>query len=161
MVRSSLRRVSMNGLGSGLRGGLLALGLAAAAFAAPTVVRAESAAAALGPKPYTVSVDKVAAKRGQAATTQVVIRPGAGYHVNLDYPVALKLVLPSGVTAAKNELKKADAKVFTEKEGRFEVALTSSEAGPKAVTGQLAFAVCTATTCEPQKAPITIEMSVQ
>ncbi len=155
MLRSSLRRLSLGGLLS------LGLGLGAAVASLPAAARAESAAAALGTKPYTLSVDKVAAKRGQAAVTQVVIRPAAGYHVNVDYPVALKLVLPGGVTAAKSDLKKADAKVFTEKEGRFEVALTSSEAGPKAITGQLAFAVCTATTCEPQKVPITIEMSVQ
>ena len=111
-------------------------------------------------KPYTVKIDKITAQKGQPATAQVVITPAKGWHLNKDYPTSLKLTPPAGVTASKASLGKGDAKLSDE-EGRFEVVLTSSESGKKTVPGDLRFAVCTDTTCDPQRSAVTIEMDVK
>lgn len=141
--------------------GALALAAALAGSAVAGAPSAADTAAALGAKPYSIVVSKVAAKAGQPATAQVTIRPGPDHHLNLDFPLMLKLTLPAGVTAPKSTLTRPDAKVWTEKEGQLDVVLVSSAVGPKTVQGELKFAVCTATTCEPQKSPVTIELNVQ
>ncbi len=115
---------------------------------------------AMAGKPYTLSIAKVSAKKGQPATTQVVIKPAAGYHINKDFPTSLKLNPPAGVTLAKAELKKADAKL-SETEGSFEVTLTADKTGAQTVPGELKFAVCTETTCDPQRSPVAIELDVK
>ena len=142
---------------------LALLGLCAPALAGEGKLAGAGAiapgAAAAG-KPYTVQIDKVSAQKGQPATVQVVITPAKGWHLNKDFPTSLKLTPPAGVSAAKAALGKGDAKL-RESEGRFEVVLTSSEAGKKTVPGDLRFAVCTDTTCDPQRSAVTIEMDVK
>jgi hypothetical protein len=113
-----------------------------------------------GAKPFTVTVARVAAQKGQPAKAQVVIKPGAGWHLNKDYPTTLKLRPPAGVQAQKADFSKADA-ALSEQEARFDVVLTSSEAGKKSVPGDLRFAVCSESTCDPQKSTVTIEMDVK
>jgi hypothetical protein len=139
-----------------------ALALALSLGAATAAAGAGAETSPLGPtaKPYTISVAKVVAKRGQPVTAQVIFRPGAGYHMNADFPTVLKLVVPKSVTTPKAALSRKDAKL-SEKEGQFDVVLTALEAGQQTVAGELSFAVCTDTTCEPQKAPISIVMNVQ
>ena len=129
-------------------------------FAWGGVARSESLAGAVAGKPYTLHITPVSAKKGQPATVTVLFTPAKGYHVNKDFPTKLKLSPPAGVVAAKTELLGKDAKL-TEQEGRFEVQLTSSEAGKKSVPGELRFAVCTETTCDPQKATVTIDLTVK
>lgn len=152
---------------NGQRRKAMAAGLALGAFAlgsalvAPRIAAAESVAAALsGTKPFTVVIEKVAAKRGQPATAKVQIRPGSGWHMNVDYPTELRLKLPDNVTSPKPTLTKQDAKL-TEQEGHFDVVLVGSKPGKQTVLGDLRFAVCTATTCDPQKAPVSIELNVE
>ncbi|MCS6914229.1 MAG: protein-disulfide reductase DsbD N-terminal domain-containing protein [Myxococcota bacterium] len=118
--------------------------------------------AALAPasKPYTITVARISAQRGQPATAKVVIRPAKGWHLNKDFPTRLTLRLPAGVSANKTELNKSDA-VLDDNEGRFEVVLTSKEAGQKKVPGDLRFAVCTESSCDPQRSEVTIEMDVR
>lgn len=111
-------------------------------------------------KPYTVSVARISAQKGQPATARVVITPARGWHLNKDFPTSLKLRPPAGVSANKTDLNKSDA-VLDESEGRFEVVLTSTEAGKKRVPGDLRFAVCTETSCDPQRSEVTIEMDVR
>ena len=138
------------------------LALAALLLSAPVAAGPEAgklAGAAEG-KPFSVSVGRLSAKKGEPATTQVVVTAAKGYHLNKDYPPSLKLTLPAGVSAKKAALTKADA-VLGETEGRFEVVLTSAEAGKKSVSGDLRFAVCTETTCDPQRSAVTIEMDVK
>jgi hypothetical protein len=141
----------------------LLLGLSAPALAGDGKLAGPGAIAPGGPaggKPYAVKIDKVSAQKGQPATAQVIITPAKGWHLNKDFPTSLKLNLPAGVTANKAALTKADAKL-SDDEGRFEVVLTSNEAGKKSVPGDLRFAVCTDTTCDPQRSAVTIEMEVK
>lgn len=159
-VSSSPRMKRLGTLGSIVASavGLFGVGL----YAPPATAGAtENAAAALaGTKPFTVAIDKVAAKRGQPATAKVQFRAASGYHVNIDFPTELRLKLPDGVSAQKATLTKADAKL-TENDGRFDVVLTASQSGKTTVLGELRFAVCTATTCDPQRAPVSIELNVE
>lgn len=136
------------------------LGGALGSFVAGAARAESKLGGATGAKPYTVTVARVEARKGQPATASVRIKPAAGWHVNKEFPASLKLKLPAGVTAQKTELGKADA-VLSEQEGRFDVVLTSAETGKKAVPGDLRFAVCTDTTCDPQKSQVTIEMDVK
>jgi hypothetical protein len=142
-----------------LLGGAALLG---AVLGVAVVPEKTAAAQGLGPKPYTVSVPKVAATHGQPATAQVAFRPAAGYHLNTEFPTSLKLNAPAGVTTAKASLAKSDAKL-SEKEGSFSVVLTAQDAGKKVVSGELRFAVCTdnGTSCEPQRLPIAIELDAK
>jgi hypothetical protein len=117
-------------------------------------------AGAVAGKPYTLHISPVSAKKGQPATVTVLFTPAKGYHVNKEFPTKLKLTPPAGVVAAKSELSGKDGKL-TEQEGRFEVQLTSSEAGKKTIPGELKFAVCTETTCDPQKASFSIELDAK
>lgn len=128
--------------------------------AAPPAPGDSKLAGAVAGQPYTLTVNKVSARKGQPATAQVVIKPAAGYHLNVDFPTSLKLAPPAGITLAKAELKKADAKL-TETEGSFTVTITAANAGLHMVPGELRFAVCTETTCDPQKSSVKIELDVK
>lgn len=118
-------------------------------------------ALAEGP-PYTVSAVVPAAKVGAAASAHIEIKPAAGYHVNKDFPTSLKLVAPAGVDLPKAKLAKGDAGVkVEEKEAGFDVPFTVKEAGKKTITGQLSFAVCTETSCVPQKTQVSINVEAK
>ncbi len=130
------------------------------ALAPMSDAKADGAGPGLGDKPFTVTINKVAAKPGQEVTVPVVFHPAKGWHVNTEFPTGLKLSPPAGVTAQKLSLNKQDAQL-TEEEGRFNVSLKSSEAGKKTVPGVLRFAVCSATTCDPQQTAIAIELEVK
>jgi len=151
-------------LGSRLPLGLLlgsAFAVASVFAVLPNATAADNMGGALaGDKPFKLNIDKVTAKAGQPATVKVVFRAGSGYHVNKDFPTELRLKLPDGVSAQKSTLVKQDAQL-SEEEGRFDVVLTASQRGKRTVLGELRFAVCTASTCDPQRAPISIEMDVQ
>lgn len=130
---------------------------AAFAMGAPALAQADAAKA----DPFTISVNAPAAKVGADGVATVEIKPASGYHFNKDYPTSLKLVPVAGV-AAPAKLGKADAGVKIEEAGAsFEVKFKAAEPGKKALTGQLSFAVCTATTCDPRKAAVTINLDVK
>jgi hypothetical protein len=101
------------------------------------------------------------AKAGAEAIAHIVITPGKGYHVNQDYPVKLTLEPPSGVTIAKATQVKADAAQMTASKLAFDVKLTPAKAGSYSVTGQLKFAVCTESTCDPKKRPIAFQLAAK
>ncbi len=138
-------------------GALLGPALVAASYAGGG---AGTMAGALSGQPFTLNVAKVAAKKGQPAKATVTIMPAAGYHMNAEYPTSLKLKPPEGVTVANADLKKADAKL-SDRQASFEVVVTAASAGKKVVPGELRFAVCTDTTCDPQRSPVSIEVDVQ
>ena len=153
-VRSALFPVAL---------GFLLLGpLTGTSLAGPAAAAGSKLEAAVAGRPYTVTIAKVSAKKGQPATTQVVITAAAGYHLNTDFPTALKLNPPAGVTAtaAKLDYDKSNPQV-PPKTGSLAVTLASTEAGQKQVPGELRFAVCTETTCDPQRSQVTIDLDVK
>lgn len=134
--------------------GAFAFGLACAH---PSAARADAAAL-----PFTVTISAPAAKPGAAAVARVEIKPATGYHINKDFPTSLKLIAPAGVELPHATLTKKDSGVtVAEGEAKFEVPYTAKEAGKKIINGTLSFAVCTATSCDPRKAPVAIPVDVK
>ena len=102
-----------------------------------------------------VAAQDLAAKKGQPGVVKVHVAPGAGFHVNKDYPTKITVVPPAGVTvaAAKQTIAEAGAD--------FEVPITAADAGSKAFTGELKFAVCSANTCDPKKEKLAFTVDVK
>ena len=121
--------------------GILALGLL------PSPARADA--------PFTIAPIKVSARVGAATTAHVSVKPSSGFHINKDYPTSLKVTAPDGVAVPKPALGKADGQV-SEQEAAFDVVLTPSVAGARTIAGELKFAVCSATTCDPHREKFTI-----
>jgi hypothetical protein len=108
------------------------------------------------------------AKAGAEATAKITVTPGAGYHVNTEYPVKLVLNSTQGVTLAKAELTagghsqgKGDADSFDEKQLAFSVKLTPAAAGSYTVNGTFRFAVCDASQCLPKRENVAITVAAK
>ncbi|HEY2745990.1 MAG TPA: hypothetical protein VGL86_15245 [Polyangia bacterium] len=111
---------------------------------------------------YVLKVDAPPAKKGQKAVAKVHITPAAGYHMNKEYPTSLVLsAVPSGVTVDKMKWTMKDAAKWEETEGEFDIAYTAAEAGKKTMAGEIKFAVCSATTCDPKKSSVSFEIDVK
>ncbi len=129
----------------------LAVVVASAWFASPA--RAADAT-------FAVTVETPKAEHGKRQTARVVVRPGKGYHLNQDFPLSLSLTPPTGVAVDKGKLDKKDAKL-SEAEASFDVAYTATSAGKYQIAGEMKFAVCSATTCDPKKEKVSFEIQVQ
>jgi hypothetical protein len=110
----------------------------------------------------------VDAKAGSEAVAKITVTPGAGFHVNTEYPVKLTLETPQGVTLAKTELHagghdqgKGDADAFDEKQLAFSVKVTPAASGSYTVNGNFKFAVCDASQCLPKKETIAITIAAK
>jgi hypothetical protein len=110
---------------------------------------------------YVLKVDAAPSKKGEKAVAKIKITPGGGYHLNKEYPTSLALTPPSGVTVEKAKLTVKDAAKWEEQGGEFDVAYTAQNAGKQKVTGEIKFAVCSATTCDPKKSLLTFEIDVK
>ncbi len=97
---------------------------------------------------------------GAAVDVRLELTPSGGYKVNEEYPIAVEIVAPADVAAAKTKLGKADATVRHER-AVFRLALTPRTAGAKQVALKLRFALCTDTTCEPRKHAVDLKLDVK
>lgn len=104
---------------------------------------------------YTLKIDAPAAKKAQKGVAHIHITPGTGFHVNKDYPAAVKLTPPAGVTVDPAK------KTIDEQALDFEVAYTSTDTGQKVFTGDLKFAVCSANSCDPKKEKLNFTVDVK
>lgn len=95
------------------------------------------------------------------STAKITVAPANGYKLNLDYPVKLTIVAPSGVTVVKSKQTSADAVRFDAKGLEFGVAFTASTPGTKTLTGELRYATCTTTDCNPQVENLKVTVAVQ
>jgi hypothetical protein len=110
---------------------------------------------------FSLSFNVPAAKKGQRAVVRVHIAPGSGYHVNKDFPTSLVLAPPTGIAVEKLRQEAKDAVKLEEAGADFDVALTASAAGKQVVTGDLKFAVCSATTCDPKREKVSFTVDVK
>jgi hypothetical protein len=111
---------------------------------------------------YKLSVEATPAKKGQRAVAKLKITPGAGYHMNKEYPTSLVInEVPGGVTVDKMKFTMKDAARWEEAGGEFDVGVTSADTGKKVVKGELKFAVCSTNTCDPKKSPVSFEIDVK
>lgn len=100
-------------------------------------------------------------KKGEKATTTVHIEGTGKYHINQEYPTKLTITAPAGVKVEKATQTKADAKKFAEGGADFAVDFTASETGKKAFTGELKFAWCASTDCNPATEKVAFEVEVK
>jgi hypothetical protein len=110
---------------------------------------------------YVLKIEAPAAKKGQRAVAHIKITPGAGYHMNKEYPTSLALKPPTGVTLEKVKLTAKDAAKWEEQGGQFDLGYTAAQPGKQTVTGELKFAVCSANSCDPKKSTVSFEIDVQ
>ena len=110
---------------------------------------------------FALKLEVPPAKKGQRAVVKLRLVPGSGYHMNKDFPTSLVMAAPAGVTLEKPRQSAADAARFSESGADFEVALTAGEPGAKLVSGELKFAVCTATTCDPKREKVSFTLEVK
>jgi hypothetical protein len=113
---------------------------AAPASAAPATQAATA-------QPYTVRIVAGDAKAGQAGKSVVEVTPAAGFHMNLEFPVRLRVTPPTGLTLGKADLSKEDAEL-TEAALRFSVPFTATAAGKVSLEALGDFSVCNDTTCK-------------
>jgi hypothetical protein len=111
---------------------------------------------------YLLKVEAPPAKKGQKSVAKIRITPGAGFHMNKEYPTSLVLsTVPAGVTVDKMKQTMKDAAKWEEAGGEFDVAYTAAAAGKQVVTGEIKFAVCSANTCDPKKSNVSFEIDVK
>jgi hypothetical protein len=108
------------------------------------------------------------AKAGAEAIAKITVTPGAGYHVNTEYPTKLTLTSPQGVTLAKAEFTagghdsgKGDADALDEKQLAFAVKLTPAASGSFTINGTFRFAVCDKDQCLPKRETIVIAVAAK
>jgi hypothetical protein len=108
------------------------------------------------------------AKAGSEAIAKILVTPGAGYHVNTEYPVKLTLTAPPGVTLAKDKFvagghdkAQGDADALDEKQLAISVKLTPASSGSYTINGNFKFAVCDKDQCLAKKEPIAIQVAAK
>jgi hypothetical protein len=110
---------------------------------------------------YTVKVEAPPVKKAEKAKARIHITPGAGFHMNKEYPTSIALTPPAGVTLEKPKLTAKDAAKFEEAGADFDVVFTASDVGKKDFTGELKFAVCSANSCDPKREKIAFTVEVK
>jgi hypothetical protein len=100
-------------------------------------------------EPYRMEINAPAKTQvGVEATTEVIVTPGSGYKINVDYPVKLQIqTVPEGTKVAAQTVTKEQMQV--EKTRLFvPVRFTADAPGEKRFEGELRFSVCTPQFCK-------------
>lgn len=87
--------------------------------------------------------------RGQEAIAHVRVHPTAPWHMNLDFPVKLRLQAPADVELVAPILRKGDAQRYDDQALEFSVLFTPRAQGPRKIQAELDFAVCGDASCGP------------
>ena len=113
---------------------------------------------ALADGSFKVQIDVFATAKSHSGVAKVHITPGAGFHMNKEFPASLSVTPPAGVTVAQAKVKPTKVE---ESELDFEVAYTPTQAGKKTFTGEIKFAVCSASSCDPKKQSLNFTVDVK
>lgn len=111
---------------------------------------------------YVVELKTPPGKKAQKGVVKIHVSPGTGYHMNKDYPTAMSLsTVPEGVLVDKLKLTGKDAVKLDETGIEFELAYTSTDAGKKVFAGDIRFAVCSASSCDPKHESLNFTVDVK
>lgn len=91
---------------------------------------------------------------GKDSMVSITLTPKTGWKINQEFPTKLKIVAPAGTSLKSASLSAKDAKTFSKKSAEFQVAFSATAAGVKKFSGNMRFAMCTDTTCDPKKADL-------
>ncbi|AKF06616.1 hypothetical protein DB32_003765 [Sandaracinus amylolyticus] len=86
---------------------------------------------------------------GEEGRFDIALTPRGNYHVNTQYPMAIRLQGPGDVAFQRAELGPDDAAEMVEPRARFQVPFTARAAGEHRVVAEVDFAVCTPESCMP------------
>jgi hypothetical protein len=127
------------------------LGCSTTSSTASTEEAGGSATEPAGPAGETYRMEVKApatSKVGVEATTEVVVTPGTGYKINVDYPAKLVLQNPpegtklAAQTVTKEQMQVDKTRLFVP------VRFTAETPGEKRFEGELRFSVCTPQFCK-------------
>jgi len=112
---------------------------------------------------YIVEVRQAAdLSAGMDTKVQVVVIPKGTYHFNLEFPTSVSVAAPAGVSIDKAKQGLKDAVTKDETNGAtWDVSMTVSDKGEKEFRADVKFAVCTDTTCDPQKTTLAWKVDVK
>ena len=97
---------------------------------------------------------------GQLAQFGIHLTGKGEWHVNEDFPFAVRLEAPAGAGLAKTQLAKSDAAEFGESGARLDVPFTPSAAGAHRVIAHVEFAMCNPQSCVPKTAAVGVRLDV-
>ncbi len=97
---------------------------------------------------------------GKEALAKVHVDPRKPWHMNTDFPVALKIDHTAGVTLEAPEQLKDDAERFDDDGLVFALPFTPTSDGPKRIAGEVQFAVCGDAACAPETVPVDFTVDV-
>ncbi|MEM6293891.1 MAG: hypothetical protein AAGA54_21625 [Myxococcota bacterium] len=107
-----------------------------------------------GPK-FEVRVEAPSkAAPGKETLAKVHVEPRSPWHMNTEFPVALRIDAPSGVELVEAKQRKDDAERFDDDGLVFALPFTPTTKGAKRVTGEVDFAVCGDAACAPETVPV-------
>jgi hypothetical protein len=97
---------------------------------------------------------------GEQGRFEVSLTPRGVYHVNTQYPMAIRLQGPVEVSFPSAELGVDDAAEIVEPRARFDVPFTARSAGEHRVLAEVDFAVCTPESCMPDCRTLAVVLPV-
>ncbi|MBV1857828.1 MAG: hypothetical protein KUG77_05400 [Nannocystaceae bacterium] len=100
---------------------------------------------------FEVHVEATAkAAPGKEALAKVHVEAHKPWHMNTEFPVALRMKAPNGVTLEVPKQRKDDAERFDDEELVFALPFTPTSDGRKQFAGEIDFAVCGDAACAPE-----------
>jgi len=128
---------------------------------APVPVAAEQAAADPDAPRFDVRVEAPEhAPPGKETLAKVRVEPRKPWHMNTDFPVALRIEATNGVTLEVPRQRKDDAERFDGDGLVFALPFTPTTDGPKHIEGEIDFAVCGDAACAPETVPVDFTVDV-
>ena len=100
------------------------------------------------------------APAGKEAMAKVLVEPREPWHMNTEFPVALRIKAPSGVTVEVPKQLKDDAERFDDDGLVFALPFTPTTDGSKQFAGEIDFAVCGDAACAPETVPVDFTIEV-
>ena len=97
---------------------------------------------------------------GKEAWAKVHVEPRTPWHMNTEFPVALRMQAPGGVTLEVTEQVQGDAERFDDDGLVFALPFTPVTHGPKRIAGEVDFAVCGGASCAPETVPVDFTVEV-
>jgi hypothetical protein len=105
---------------------------------------------------YLVSKTDAVVTVGSKGKATVTIAAKKGWHLNAEAPLTLKLGTTPGLETDKAKLGRSDLAQSSETQARFDIAVTASEPGKKALEAEAGFVLCQEDACRPVKAKLTL-----
>jgi DsbC/DsbD-like thiol-disulfide interchange protein len=113
---------------------------------------------ALADDNYQVSKTDAVVTVGSKGKASVTIAAKKGWHLNAEAPLTLKLGTAPGLDLEKSKLVRSDLAMSNETQARFDVGVTASEPGKKALDAEASFVLCQEDSCQPVKSKLTLNV---